>query len=82
MEILLSLIIGFILGYNIREIREAILRVGAAINVKEGSAVVRDREVVTKSSTNVSSEGRIVKPIDPKEVARRQTSKFMKDFDI
>jgi hypothetical protein len=81
-QILLSLIIGFILGYNIREIREAILRVGVALNVKDGSAVVRGKEIIIAEGETAEKIGKIVKPIDPKEVARRQTSRFMKDFDL
>lgn len=76
--------LGFIIGYNQREIRETLSRISAMINVKNNSGVVRGREVVSapvdKPKEAVMSG--IVKPKSPKEVARDSANKFMNDFDL
>ena len=75
--------IGYLIGYNQREIREGLDRLGALINVKNQSGIVRGREVVADKVVNDVSEvktGGIAKPKTPKQVAIESANKFMRDI--
>ncbi len=78
---LLGFLTGLLIGLKLREIEKGIIKIQNMLNVKENSAVIRGKDIITQDRVT-PNEGRIVKPMSPKEAAREAMSRFNKRYDL